>query len=88
MVKYNKDGTVNSVEFWQELEDYVKPGFLSDPEYRSDIDDMIMTFGYYKKELLKIIGTVELSTDWINWYCSLSPEKVKVIDGWYETKIS
>lgn len=91
-LKYNKNGTVNSVLFWQTIEDYVKPGFLSDKEYREDIDEMIMRFNYYKKELFKMLlpaDNVFLSGDafdWINWYCSLPPEKVNMVDCWYDTK--
>jgi hypothetical protein len=91
-LKYNKNGTVNSVLFWQTIEDYVKPGFLSDKEYRDDIDEMIMRFNYYKKELFKMLSPADNvflsgdAFDWINWYCSLPTEKINMVDCWYDSK--
>lgn len=77
----------NSVVFWQELEDYVKPGFLSDKNDREELDEMIMIFNHYKKELVKIMKLQDHNCDWVNWYCGLPSEKIKVVDDWFESKL-
>lgn len=83
----------NSVSFWLDIEDYVKPGFLSDKNDREELDEMIMIFNHYKKDLIKFIGPIDKRfdtggmTDWINWYCSLPSEKIKLVDEWFESKL-
>lgn len=81
---------LNSTTFWNDLHDWVKPAFLSDKEQILDLDDFIMKMQYYRKETALFIrdypGADPLTFDWITWYVRLSPDRVKSVDHWYETR--